>query len=134
MKNTPDPLLDIVRRPPAMPAPEAPLSVYNYPEFWRGAAASRNAPNVGRLYHRVIEERETLVGAWPFRTVVRTQIIERVAPLSAERVAEINDEALKALSRLERAAGKRDLAAMPSYHSWLSQNTKPAADAPVEEE
>ena len=83
---------------PVAPTPvraEQPLSIYRYPEFWRGALA------------------------------VRTQLAG-TEPNNPRR----HEQAMSDLSALQLASGTGDdLGAMDSYHRWLSQRTRPPADA-----
>ena len=119
MTHTPDDLSILTHAPRVVPPPTQPLSCYLLPEFWRGAAAAREAPEI--VTTRIVAEVDQAVG----RRTVRTQVVahEAYSPTPEERRRA--EEAAKDLAALERAAGKRDLAAMAAYHRWLSQSTAP---------
>lgn len=126
--RTPDKELDVVRARAPITTPPTVLSCYLLPEFWAGCLATRAAPEV--VVSRVVSEEETRAG----RHTVRHRVTERAAFASTEDEARANEEMVRALEALKRAAvAKRSLVALPAYHRWLSQSTVPAANAEEEE-
>lgn len=130
MSDTPDDL-SIIRpkRHRETPPASEPLSCYLVPDFWRGAAVARQAPEV--VVTRLVGEEEIDVG----RRTIKREVVERAPFQPSEDEKARSDEMLNAIGRLGRAtAAKRDIRNTAAYHRWLGQGTKPADPTAEDEE